>query len=69
MKHIIIIALSVLVSSTSFAGEFASKQENKGRDLSAEKIEESKEDKAEEREETTVQKRRPPYHQGVLNDR
>lgn len=80
MKHILIIAFSVLVGSTSlvsnsFGGTLSGEREfdvkSKGRNLSAEKIEQQKEEQKSEATEKQekVEKRRPPYHEGALNDR
>lgn len=77
LKHLILVTLSVLISSTSFAGTlnsdgfyFGSAQE---RGISTErteppKQEEQKAELEEEREEK-VEKKRPFHHQGLLQDR
>lgn len=76
MKHILIIAFSVIVSSTSYAGNMNGEREfdnvrTNSRDLSSEKIEQDKETKKAEstEKEEKVEKRRPPYHEGNLNSR
>ena len=76
MKHIILVTLSVLISSTSFAGSlnsdgfyFGSKAE---RGISTDRSEPPKQEEqkpeAEEKEEK-VQKKRPFHHEGLLQDR